>query len=487
MLENIQHIIVLMLENRSFDSMLGKLYPKSDQFNGLSGEESNIFASKNGSKEIKVWNEYTPSGGQLGPMNVPTPDPGELFVDINEQLFGPGAAPPNATPTMSGFGQNYFQYSQPAQPDAIMHYYVPEQLPIISWLARNYAVCDAWFASAPCQTWPNRFFLHAATAGGYENNEPTHFPYLMPTIFTRFNKLGKENGWKIYYHDFPQAVTLSDLWPHTDQFHHYDTFKQDAANGTLPSYSFIEPRYFADQDFPNDQHPPHDVRFGEELIADVYNTLQASPNWKNTLLIITYDEHGGCYDHLPPPNATSPEPPRPNQVFAFDRYGVRVPTIVVSPYIRAGTVFCASEGAQPFDHTSVIATLRKCFDLGGPLTERDRNAPDLSFLLTLPVDQLNIGVQLQMPTVERPLDFLLAAREDLMENLPDFQKSLHIAAAHLPDLSGLVSKMERTEKAQGATHQLVATGPIAPPLHETLGQALPYIHQKLSAFLSPLS
>ncbi|MBS0652866.1 MAG: phosphoesterase, partial [Verrucomicrobia bacterium] len=325
-----------MLENRSFDSMLGMLYPKSDQFNGLSGEESNIFVSQGVSREIKVWNDYNPIGKQLGPMTVPTPDPGELFLAINEQLFGSSAPSSDAMPSMSGFAQNYYQFSKPSQPDAIMHYYVPEQVPIISQLARNYAVCDEWFASAPCQTWPNRFFLHTATAGGYENNSPTHFPYLMPTIFTRFNQLGKENGWKIYYHDFPHASTLSDLWPHTDQFHHFYRFKEDAVNGTLPSYSFIEPRYFSDLDFPNDQHPPHDVRFGEALIADVYNTLQASPNWKNTLLIITYDEHGGCYDHVPPPKACPPEPPHENQSFAFDRYGVRVPTIVVSPYIRAG-------------------------------------------------------------------------------------------------------------------------------------------------------
>lgn len=475
-----------MLENRSFDSMLGMLYPKSDQFNGLSGEESNVFTYEGGSREIKVWNDYDPSSKQLGPMDVPNPDPGELFTEINEQLFGSSNSSLNLEPTMSGFAQNYFQFSNPADPDAVMHYYVPEQLPILSKLAKDYAVCDAWFASAPCQTWPNRFFLHAATAGGYENNSPPHFPYLMPTIFTRFNKLGLENGWKIYYHDFPHAATLSDLWPHTDQFHHFYRFKEDAVKGTLPSYSFIEPRYYTDVDFPNDQHPPHDVSLGEALIADIYNTLQSSPNWKNTLLIITYDEHGGCYDHMAPPEAIPPEAPSLNQPFAFDRYGVRVPAVVISPYIKSGTVFRAQVDSQPFDHTSIIATLRRCFDLGDSLTKRDFEAPDLLSLLTLSEDELNIGVQLSMPSVKSPLDMFLEVPERLMHNLSDLQKSLHVAAAHLPGLKGLTSFFERNEEVKLTDENLAKTGGVNPPIYVTLKEAIPYIQGKLSDFLSRL-
>ena len=425
-LGKIKHIVVLMLENRSFDNLLGQLYPKSDQFNGLSGEESNLFTSAGMVREIKVWNEADVNIAKT----IPSPDPGESFSDMNEQLFDMSVAPAGGAATMSGFAQNYFQYSSPASPDAIMHYYLPEQVPVLSQLAKNYAVCDAWFASAPCQTWPNRFFLHTGTAGGYENNSPYHFPYEMPTIFTRFNQLNRDNGWKIYYHDFPQALALSDLWFHLDQMRHYSQFKEDAANGSLPSYSFIEPQYYAEIDFPSDQHPPHDIRFGEELIADVYNTLQASPAWTNTLLIITYDEHGGCYDHVPPPQAIPPEAPRADQLFHFDRYGVRVPAVVISPYIPAGTVFRAPVNSQPFDHTSVISTVRRCFDLGEPLTDRDRNAPDLSSILTLADDQLNLGAPLVVPAVDRSPELLEKIKADV---ITDLQKGMREIAAHLPD------------------------------------------------------
>lgn len=480
MLEKIKHIVVLLLENRSFDSMLGNLYPKSDQFNGLGGEESNYFTDQGVSTEIKVWNGINSAAC---PMDIPNPDPGESFTDINEQIFGTGDPAINAIPKMNGFAQNYFKFSQPIPPNNIMHYYLPEQIPILSQLARNYAVCDAWFASAPCQTWPNRFFLHTGTAAGFENNEPVHFPYVMSTIFTRFNKLNRENGWKIYYHDFPHTATLSDLWPHTDQFHHYYRFKEDAANNGLPSYSFIEPRYYAEFNYPNDQHPPHDVRFGEELLADVYNTLQASPSWKNTLLIITYDEHGGCYDHVAPPKAPPPEAPRQNQVFNFDRYGIRVPAVVISPYIKPGTIFRAPPNSQPFDHTSVIATLRECFDLGPALTNRDRNAPGLSSLLTLPDDQLNLGEPLKPLPIEKPAD-LFQRLSGIATS--DLQKSLLKTAAHLPDLTGLANQIERIEAVQRAKQQLIATGGMPLPDHKVLSEALPYIQNKLSLFLSPL-
>lgn len=479
MLEKIKHIVVLMLENRSFDSMLGKLYPKNDQFNGLSGEESNFFTHLGATTEIKVWN-----AGRNGAMNIPHPDPGELFTDINEQLFNLEDPPALATPTMGGFAQNYFTYSQPAPPNEIMHYYLPEQTPVLSQLARNYAVCDEWFASAPCQTWPNRFFLHTGSAAGYENNHPPHFPYVMPTLFTRFNKLKRDNGWKIYYHDFPQSAVLSDLWLYTDQFHHYSKFAEDALQDVLPCYSFIEPRYFTDFDYPNDQHPPHDIRYGEILIADIYNTLRNSPSWKNTLLIIIYDEHGGCYDHVPPPKAPSPETPRPNQLFAFDRYGVRIPAVVVSPYIKPGTIFKALATSQPFDHTSVIATVRRCFNLGGALTERDRLAPDLSTLLTLSDDQLNMGEPIQPPVIEKSADLSQNTKDTPLSKLSDLQKSLLYAATHLPDLSELEDPIQRIETIQNAKQQLIASGGVTPPDHRTLGEVLSYVQNKLHLFLS---
>ncbi|MGA9994541.1 MAG: alkaline phosphatase family protein [Pyrinomonadaceae bacterium] len=164
---------------------------------------------------------------------------------------------------------------------------------------------------------------------------------------------------------------------------HYQNFYRDAKKGILPSYSFLEPQYSPPDQ--NDQHPPSDIRPGEKLIADVYNAVVNSPQWKETLLIITYDEHGGSYDHFPPPgHATPPDGVgTPGQFgFRFDRFGVRVPAVLVSPYIEAGTV-CRPAGFTPFDHTSIIATVRNCFGLYGSLTERDKAAPDLSCALTL--------------------------------------------------------------------------------------------------------
>jgi phospholipase C len=279
-----------MLENRSFDNMLGMLYLKSTEFDGLDGTETNL--DPNGTT-VQVWNQ---PGTEPETMRIPDPDPGELWIDINTQLFGtPTPALPLPAAGMGGFVNNYL--GQTAEPAAryvaknIMHYFMPDQVPVISRLARQYAVCDRWFASAPCQTWPNRFFMHTGTAHGYENNVPPHFPYEMETIFDRMEHAG--SSWKIYFHDIAQSQALARLWLLGSHFRFYDEFREDAKNGTLPSYSFIEPRYFPLLHLPNDQHPPHVVTLGEQLIADVYNCLRNGPGWVDTLFILTYDEHGG--------------------------------------------------------------------------------------------------------------------------------------------------------------------------------------------------
>ena len=283
---------------------------------------------------------------------------------------------------MDGFVKNYLAQRDGPIGRNIMHYFTPKQVPVISALAKQFAVCDRWFASAPCQTWPNRWFVHAATADGHENNNPVHLPDV-DTIYNRFERAGMKD-WKIYFHDLAQAHTLLKLFLLCDHFQFYRQFKADCQSGQLPSYSFIEPQYYPDLAHPeNDQHPPSVVTLGEQLIADVYNCIRSSKLWAKTLLIITYDEHGGCYDHVPPPAATEPEAPREGQVFKFDRYGVRVPAVIISPYVEPGTKL-RPPGRIPYDHTSIIATLRKRFPaLGGPLTQRDAAAPDLERVLTL--------------------------------------------------------------------------------------------------------
>ena len=459
MLYNIDHFVVLMLENRSFDNLFGKLQGTGVPINGLTGDETNPTGQGG---NVRVWN--TPQGPRDGWL--PDPDPGELFSDINAQLgISPAGAP------MSGFAANYA--AQEGQASDIMHYFVPAQLPALSALATSYAVCDEWFASAPCQTWPNRFFVHTGTAGGYENNSPVHFPYLMPTIFNALDGAAP-NGWEIYYHDFPQALTLSRLWGHLDRFKPFHEFLEDAQLGHLPSYSFIEPRYFADLDWPNDMHPPHNINYGDQLVAQVYNALKSSPNWNSTMLIVLFDEHGGCYDHVLPGKAAAPEAPRRDQVFKFDRYGVRIPAVIASPWIAPGTVLRAPAG-QTYDHTSVISTLRKRFGIATPLTARDAAAPDLEAVLNL--DQPSDDGRQPVQALPAPADDTPAALQDArLAPLNDFQRALHEAAAHLTPL------IHGVAPADHITALLGGFKPSVPPAASP-ADALPYLRNVINKLL----
>jgi phospholipase C len=472
-LEKIAHVVVLMLENRSFDGMLGRLYPKSPSFDGLDGTESN--PDKDGAP-IAVWSR---SGGDV--MRVPDPDPGELWTDINVQIFGRSdvADPPPAA-RMQGFVRSYQQQTAapPAsyRPASVMHYFTPEQVPVLSALARHFTVSDRWHASAPCQTWPNRFFAHTGTAAGYVDNDPPHFPYEMPTIFERFDAIGRTDGWKIYFHDVPQSLTLSRLWPHLERFRLYDEFRYDAERGTLPAYAFIEPRYFADLALPNDQHPPHVVSLGEQLIADVYNCLRNGPAWTSTLLIITHDEHGGSFDHVAPPPARPPSP-SPTRPFNFDRYGVRVPAVLVSPYVRAGTVL-RPPGKAPFDHTSIIKTLRLRFGLGAALSERDEAAPDLAGALQLDRPD-NMGPShIGAPAYVASPAEIATARQKPPNSL---QRALLHLAAHLPDsVAAVPEHIALLRRLKAADEQIVAD------LRTTVGDAAHVVKSELGKLFATL-
>ncbi|MBE1163039.1 alkaline phosphatase family protein [Dyella acidiphila] len=178
-MSKIDHVIVLMLENRSFDSILGRLYTDRIDFDGVPGGAYNMV----GDQKVSAWTSDQGEGS--GDFTIPTPDPEEDFADITDQIFGTGKAPP-APPTMSGFAENYVKTG--GDPRNVMHGYSPRQLPVISTLAQHFAVSDRWFASAPNQTWPNRFFVHTGTAGGYVNNSPLHPPYMMETIFNRWKR-----------------------------------------------------------------------------------------------------------------------------------------------------------------------------------------------------------------------------------------------------------------------------------------------------------
>jgi phospholipase C len=437
---DIRHVVVLMLENRSFDCMLGQLYPASDVFDGLTGTEANVWHNGSEQTAVPVWTDPTRGPGAV---TVPDPDPGELFTDIREQLSGmPGFDAP-----MGGFVDNYMAQpttQTPPRPEAVMHYFTEAHVPVISQLARAFGVSDRWFASAPCQTWPNRLFAHTGSAGGDVNNTPLHVPYMMPTTFERVAAGGKT--WGIFFHDFPQTATLGRLWPHIEGFHRFNDFLVDAVSGNLPSYSFIEPRYFPDvigNKMPNDEHPPHNVAYGEDLIATVYNALRAGAAWRNTLLIITYDEHGGTFDHVFPGHAVPPGGPTPDG-FGFDSFGVRVPAVIVSPYVMAGSIIRAP-GSTPFDHTSIFKTLQELFRLDpSPLTPRTAAAPSLFGALSASPD--NDGPERVVSPAPQPDPAEVSRLAALPPN--GMQQSLSKAAVKLPTLGAdLTLHMRRAAAA----------------------------------------
>ena len=198
----------------------------------------------------------------------------------------------------------------------------------------------------------------------------------MRTIFNVLNDQGK--SWKVFSGTYTAMLTyyqFMNVGGLRDNFHRYDAFEEACAENVdadpsdkLPAYSFIEPRFI--QEFwgqPSDYHPPHDIARGETFLADVYQRIRNCPYRDKILLVVLFDEHGGCYDHVPPPSgaiAPQPGPQTRDGKFKFDRFGVRVPAIVVSSYVEPGTVFRASDGEQPYDHTSILATLRDWLNLG---------------------------------------------------------------------------------------------------------------------------
>lgn len=430
-LSKIKHIVVLMLENRSFDNMLGWLYdgkepPGGQHFEGLRDDMWNpldnidgdgipfveqVYVRKNGEKPANGPYAQTQKRQYSENLCFPNPDPGEGYGDTNHQLFEvynvPALYPPD--PVNFGFVNNYKNamlygaYSfgdSPTDPRDIMACYTPKQTPVLSALAQEFCVCDHYHCSVPSQTIPNRDFVHAATSTGLVNNGPGD-NCDAKTIFNQIEDAidqGRSDlSWRIYCGEkWDKDTNKAQLFSLTQtimtqlqdekfqpNIQFIDDFYDAAKNNALPSYAFLEPNFSGPNQ--NDQHPSQDIRPGEKLIADVYNAVVNSPQWKETMLIITYDEHGGCFDHVPPPGGAVPPDGKPGtpgeEGFLFNRFGVRVPTVIVSPYVTKGQI-ARPEAYVPFDHSSIIATVRNCFGLDGYLTQRDENAPDLSCVLT---------------------------------------------------------------------------------------------------------
>ena len=470
----LDHIVVLMFENRSFDNLLGRLYEPGEVpfFEGVTG--------KNLSNPIPAWVADQGPGGAVVPygvapdMNTPSPDPGEEHQHVNTQLYGiidpptnrgllaqkmtaPYTAPADLRrqPTMDGFVADYisaFIAEMSREPGyaeyaPIMTGYTPAQMPVTSALARGFATFDHWFCEVPSQTFANRSFFHAGTSSGFVVNltPAESFPVhnTAETIFERLDRRGL--SWRVYC-DPPSPFSVTGvihaprLWEYfRTRFVTTDQFLQDCADGTLPTYSFIEPNLLYGH---NDMHPAFDALFpgtpvdppssllgGEALLAKIYNAIRAAQsdsgsNAWNTLFLITFDEHGGTYDHVPPPVAPAPQTGgSPGQMgFGFRRSGVRIPAIAISPWIPAQTVITSE-----YRNTSVIATLRQRWQLGPPLTERDAAAADLSPVFSLDAPRDPDGWPEVSPRPVPPYTGQIPAPEAALRGLG--RASLHACAA----------------------------------------------------------
>lgn len=444
MLQNITKWVVVMFENRSFDNLLGHL-PHIPADHGIRDRDIEL-PYPGGVVKVAPATDYT----------SPCPDPGEGFGNTNAQLWNTyipesnrGKSPypifpntmenpqnvpsPITTPTMDGFALDYywnFVWQKERKPtdeemQQIGKVYTPETAPVINALASEYAVFTQWFCEAPTCTYPNRSFFHCGTSMGHlDNDNLVSYAWKLKArnLFDLLTEKGVD--WKAYYAKdqvVPDAsINLAGLrsfnmWRTHSEYR--EDFFIDAANGTLPTYSWVEPKMmFGDMD---DYHPPHDVRAGEKFLASVYNAVRQGPDWESTALIVTFDEHGGTFDHVPPPAAVTPDAYPGDFGFEFDRLGVRVPTIVISPYTKRGTVI-----TDQFQATSVLRTMRERFDLGPPLTCRDTDAPLLTPAFNLRQPRTDCLAEIELPEYEyvKPTK---AEKEASFGDVPDPDLLLH--------------------------------------------------------------
>lgn len=338
LLAGIDHIVVLMMENRSFDHFLGALktdagYAAKATVEGLTGTESNP-APDGSTVTVFKMDNFTPE------------DPPHGWAAVHKQHNG-------------GKNDGFVTEHAGASQNEVMGFHDRSQIPLYYWLADNFAVCDNWYASVLGPTWPNRFYLHATTSKGKKDNTP----FLVGAPDTVWDRL-KEKG--LSFKNYAAGVTtwytggfagkLLSLNPSANINEFFDAAK----NGKLPAFSIIDPDYAA-----SDDHPSHNILRGQAFVASVYKALSEGPGWNKTLFIITYDEHGGFFDHVPPPKAVDDNA-------EFQTQGFRVPAFVIGPTVKKGYV-CKKQ----LEHSSVAATLKTRFDIKS-LSKRMDAALDVS-------------------------------------------------------------------------------------------------------------
>lgn len=331
LLAEIDTLVVLCMENRSFDHYFGalRLVEGRTDVAGLIGTETNPDPD-GGSVGVHLLENFTPA------------DPPHSWAECHRQ-WNQGAN--------DGF---VLEHAGSSQSD-VMGYHVREQIPVLYALADQGALCDQWYASVLGPTWPNRYYLHGATSKGQKSNLPA---LGFTSIFDRLDDAGVSHA--NYYHDLAWA---SGGYAKLTGLRQIERFFDDAAGGNLPQFSLIDPQFVGGG--ANDDHPSHDIRLGQALIGSIAAALAQSPQWNRTLFVITYDEHGGFYDHVAPPTTI-------DDYEDFRQLGFRVPSVVIGPHVRRG---CAV--STVFEHASIAATLTARYGLE-PLNARAAAAADLS-------------------------------------------------------------------------------------------------------------
>jgi len=373
-LSRIQQVVIVMMENRSFDHMLGYLslpgfgHPRFDEIEGVA-------------QAMEFYN-----GQQFFPKTLQSPslspDPPHERSDIAVQLAKNAAGGYD----MNGFVSSYLQWlmdnryvgadmnwlvtnnaSQPVRPDGVMEYCTGPQVPTTDFLAKNFTICDRSFASIPASTLPNRLFamsghaLRDVTPDGYLA-DANNFLFLGPDDLL-YQWLTKWSiPWHVYHQGSPffrACESLKGLISNPNLFKDLTALADDAANDMLTGVTFVEPLYqddlYLNHQQATDDHPPASIWGGEGFLKKVYDAVSHSPSWANTVMIVTYDEHGAFFDHVPPLSIPAPTPTGANyQPFATS--GLRVPTIVVSPFVGAGGVSHVT-----LDHTSTLRFLAELY------------------------------------------------------------------------------------------------------------------------------
>ncbi len=401
----IRHVVLLMMENHSFDQMVGCLQQVKPDLDGVPPDAAP--RRQNLDPGGKAFDQQPTRESQ---MDL---DPKHETRNVLAQLAGGNA----------GFVRD-FATEHPASGDVdrqnIMGYYPLWFLPALHTLGANFTVCDRWFSSLPGPTWPNRFFALTGTARGRVlMPEGWRHPALgtalfhedQDTIFDRLSEKGKT--WRVYFYDFPSSLLLVHQRRPENVIHYRPIgqfFDHVRREESFPDFTFIEPKYFGSDQ--NDDHPPHNVFKAEKLIADVYNAIRSAPDlWSSTLLVVAYDEHGGFYDHVTPPAAVPPDDHR--EEYSFDQYGVRVPALLVSPWVANGVDHTL------YDHTSLLKYLIDKWDLG-PLGERTARAN-------------SIAGAIQPTARPRTVPNIRVPYTDLMPKKPELEKedsSNHHTALH---------------------------------------------------------